>query len=771
MKRMIKRTCGLLCALVMLVSMIGAMPASVFAVSGGGSTGTGSVKSWGCDMSYYNVGGNALDYSMVDFNLMKADGCDYVILRIGYEGLSSGLRNQDPAFVGLYNRAREAGMKIGVYYYTCRMTYADAAADAQWCINIMQANNMYFEYPIYYDVEYPGTSTRKSHEDLNSAETTSLCLGWAETLANAGYFPGTYAGIYVLDDLQSSYTNNYDTWIAFVRNTTTGAQYNPASSCTPSSAANPNNYNFSVKYGMWQYKWYNSSWTPSYNGSYWKDSYGYPLDCNVSFKDYPTIMQTYGYNNMVTRHAVTFESNGGSAVDTQYVVDGKTLTQPANPSRYGFEFGGWYCNPELTDPYDFSSPVPYDFTLYAKWNEGYWGANTNLMPNSQQLQLNNFNDQGAIWPYFNDDAYNSVTMYNGVTNDENWSWPSAYMAYENSVDATNDKYIYVKKDGNAYFNAIITYMDKDGGFHDVYLSELAGNGSNDFAPGYDEFFVNFGDYVAAQGHTPASGNVKFTRVTYFTVGAKDSYVKLYDMKFTTLFDIEDPYMTLYNSTPSQSGVSGSFSYNKGVLNMTSTSEKYSLTFDVNKTFNPSFLSALMMDVTSTVPFDVMMNVTTANGEALMNVRTEFFNVFGFETCPERLPAGTWKITDMNLAGYYEWNGGAVSESTIKSVTITLYGAGDLSLAALQASRKADITYLSDTLTNSGSLSANTPDPVYTVGDVNNDGEVSTSDARLILNYTVGVEVLTAMQIAAADFDGDGEVTTTDARDILMSIVA
>lgn len=86
----------------------------------------------------------------------------------------------------------------------------------------------------------------------------------------------------------------------------------------------------------------------------------------------------YGYgipnyqNN--SGHTITFDSNGGSAVASVSVSDGKTLSAPANPTRYGFNFVGWYCNPELTDPYDFSKPVPYSFTLFAKWEEAYWGA-------------------------------------------------------------------------------------------------------------------------------------------------------------------------------------------------------------------------------------------------------------------------------------------------------------------------------------------------------------------------------------------------------------
>ena len=252
-------------------------------------------------------------------------------------------------------------------------------------------------------------------------------------------------------------------------------------------------------------------------------------------------------------HKIQFDSNGGSAVASVSVKDGGTLTAPANPTRYGFNFVGWYCNPELTDPYDYSMKVTYGFTLYAKWEEAYWGANTNLMPVDGLLVKNDFQGTGQyIWPYYNDDG--SVTMYNGVTNDSNWSWPSAYMSYENSFDSGNDAYIYVKYNATARFNATIDYLDADGNAQSVTLSQLAGYGTEDLPAGYQEFFVNFGQYAYDQGHlTTADGsvhsrNIKYTKVTYYVVGTKDDYVRLYDLCFTNIEPVVVPTISLQYPT-------------------------------------------------------------------------------------------------------------------------------------------------------------------------------------------------------------------------------
>ena len=67
---------------------------------------------------------------------------------------------------------------------------------------------------------------------------------------------------------------------------------------------------------------------------------------------------------------VAFNSNGGSACDTKFVAtaDGK-LVKPADPTRDGYAFGGWFTDEACTQAYDFSTPVTADLTLYAKWTK------------------------------------------------------------------------------------------------------------------------------------------------------------------------------------------------------------------------------------------------------------------------------------------------------------------------------------------------------------------------------------------------------------------
>ncbi|MCX6879979.1 MAG: InlB B-repeat-containing protein [Verrucomicrobia bacterium] len=73
------------------------------------------------------------------------------------------------------------------------------------------------------------------------------------------------------------------------------------------------------------------------------------------------------YDSGVTMRTVTFDSNGGSSVSSQIVPDGNTATQPTAPTQPGYTFVEWCSDIALTTPFNFSTPITADTTLYAKW--------------------------------------------------------------------------------------------------------------------------------------------------------------------------------------------------------------------------------------------------------------------------------------------------------------------------------------------------------------------------------------------------------------------
>lgn len=83
-------------------------------------------------------------------------------------------------------------------------------------------------------------------------------------------------------------------------------------------------------------------------------------------------------------HTVTFNTGEGSAVDSQVVADGAKATKPADPMRDGYVFAGWYADADLKSPYDFSTSVTKDLTLYAKWVKGSYVVDGVVVDSSAQ---------------------------------------------------------------------------------------------------------------------------------------------------------------------------------------------------------------------------------------------------------------------------------------------------------------------------------------------------------------------------------------------------
>ncbi len=290
----IKKLGAVMLSAAMLAISAVAPTANVSAVENGGIVETEDYTV-GVDLSVFNVGGkNVLNYDSVDFAKMKSDGCDFAILRIGFEASATRTDTLDLAFKEYYKRAREAGMKLGVYFYALGTTYAEAKQDAEWVISVIEENDMYFEYPICYDVE------DGAHYAINATQLTNLCYGWSETLEMHGYYPAIYVNRELYTKLSDDFKAEYDIWYRYIASADGNAtQYDPAI------------LNISGRCSLWQYTMYQrfDGCTVEYTGN--------QLDGNVSYKDYASIMAKYGYNNCAA------ETNRNLATDKPYIVDAK----------------------------------------------------------------------------------------------------------------------------------------------------------------------------------------------------------------------------------------------------------------------------------------------------------------------------------------------------------------------------------------------------------------------------------------------------------------
>ncbi len=206
--------------------------------------------SYGIDVSQWN--------GRLDWARLASLGVDFAILKIG--STRSGL---DPTFVYNYTEAKKAGIKVGCYYYTYATSVADAKADAEDMLRMMQGYT--FDYPVYMDLEDP------TQEKLGKQVLTDMCVAFIECLQEAGY----YAGLYTNQNWLTNYldteliTARYDVWLARWR--ASGAPEWPAA--------------YGTRTGLWQYT----------DGGV-IDGFLCNFDFNVSFFDYPAHITAWGLN-------------------------------------------------------------------------------------------------------------------------------------------------------------------------------------------------------------------------------------------------------------------------------------------------------------------------------------------------------------------------------------------------------------------------------------------------------------------------------------------
>ena len=71
---------------------------------------------------------------------------------------------------------------------------------------------------------------------------------------------------------------------------------------------------------------------------------------------------------LATYYTVSFNTDGGTAIPSQSVRSGNKATKPADPTKSGYTFGGWYKEDTFTTTFDFATEtIAADTTVYAKF--------------------------------------------------------------------------------------------------------------------------------------------------------------------------------------------------------------------------------------------------------------------------------------------------------------------------------------------------------------------------------------------------------------------
>ncbi|MGN0337491.1 MAG: doubled motif LPXTG anchor domain-containing protein [Lachnospiraceae bacterium] len=122
------------------------------------------------------------------------------------------------------------------------------------------------------------------------------------------------------------------------------------------------------------------------------------------------------------KHTVTFDYGYENKVDTQSVEHDSMVEKPADPTREGYKFLGWYVG---EDAYDFSTLVTGDLTLTAKWGKNY-NAEFYLLKNVNVIPLETGSTQYPAKNYTAKDLENMV----GVVTDVK------HVEYDDQTDVT-----------------------------------------------------------------------------------------------------------------------------------------------------------------------------------------------------------------------------------------------------------------------------------------------------------------------------------------------
>lgn len=181
--------------------------------SGGNSGGKGIL---GIDVSKWN--------GTIDWNAVKASGVNFVIIRCGYRGSSTGVLVEDPTFRMNIEGARAAGLKVGLYFFTQAVNEVEAVEEASMCLSLAQGYQI--DYPIFIDVEFTVNKNGRA-DGLDRATRSAVARAFCETINNGGYAGGVYSSkSWYGYSLDMSVIGSYKIWLAhYTSQTDYGGHY------------------------------------------------------------------------------------------------------------------------------------------------------------------------------------------------------------------------------------------------------------------------------------------------------------------------------------------------------------------------------------------------------------------------------------------------------------------------------------------------------------------------------------------------------------------
>ncbi len=159
----------------------------------------------GVDVSFYN--------ETIDWDEVKAQGVDFVIIRVGGRTWEKGRLYYDRCASDYLAAAQEAGLKVGVYFYSTAVTELEAVQEASLALSIVDGRKL--DYPIFMDMEYSGMFPDSRSDKLPMEQRAKVLKAFCETVKNSGYEPGVYSGQFFMEkNFLPETIEEYTVWLA-----------------------------------------------------------------------------------------------------------------------------------------------------------------------------------------------------------------------------------------------------------------------------------------------------------------------------------------------------------------------------------------------------------------------------------------------------------------------------------------------------------------------------------------------------------------------------
>lgn len=159
----------------------------------------------GVDVSFYN--------GTVNWQAVKNSGVDFVIIRVGGRGWSTGLLYDDSCFYNYLHGAASAGLKVGVYFYSTAVNRVEAVQEASVVLD--RLNGLPLDFPIFIDTEYSGDYPRGRSDTISVAQRVEVVQAFCQTVNSENYRAGVYSSEnFFKNCLDYASVSQYCIWIA-----------------------------------------------------------------------------------------------------------------------------------------------------------------------------------------------------------------------------------------------------------------------------------------------------------------------------------------------------------------------------------------------------------------------------------------------------------------------------------------------------------------------------------------------------------------------------